>query len=453
MKHVLLALVLIAGCSDAPLLELKIITPPGADPLTGVDVVRLHVTDPAVDRKFQVIDPAHIDLEVEVAVESAAGVITLEGSASGKLAARGETPPLLLAPAEGTLSIMVARAGATSALTPALKQPVFDPITQLLPGLGILLAGGSDAAGKAVKSAALYNFFSHQLGDLPAMPEARSGAVAAYCGSRCVSIALGGDGTNLAKTVLSYDGAMWATFSDGLDDLARRTGSATAPLDDGTYVVAGGLDSKGAALDTLLLLDPGSSTSVPGLRKLSSRSAAARPSPVAAGTGAFALISGAGKAEVFSRISLSSQVVTLSGTAPHSGAAVSAMSDGSFMLVGGKDAAGKLLADAWRVEPKTLKVTYYKDALSAGRHGHAVRQVGTRLVVLGGSGSAGLAAKLEILDAITLKAVSSADQAIPRQGPRVERLGPGSLLVAGGVDKAGAAVPSLEIFESGEAVK
>ncbi len=449
----LLLLLLLAACSDPSLLELKIVTPPGTDPLATVDQLRLHVTDPAVDRTFQVTDSRTIDLEVTVEVESAAGVITLEGTSKGTLTARGETPPLLLTPADGVLSLLVARVGQTSLLKPAFKQPALGPVAQLLPAMGALVAGGTDAAGKPVRQAAVYDFFSHALTPLPKMPEARAGAVAAYCGSRCVSLALGKDATGMATTILSYDGVQWSSFADGIDSVARRTGAATAPLGDGTYVVAGGIDASGAALDTLLQLDPGTATSVPGLRKLSSRSAATRAAPVAVGAGGFVLVAGAGKAEVFSRASLSSQAVTLPGTAPHAGMAACALSDGALLLVGGRDAAGKALSDAWRVEPKTLKVTHYASALAAGRADHAVEQVGTRVVVVGGGDGSTLASKVELLDATTLKAVSQGAQAVPRGRPLLVRTGPGGLLVAGGVDSAGLASEKLEIFQRAEAIK
>ena len=441
MKRLLLLLFLflLAACSDPPVLDIKIVVPPGDDPLKGVDVVRLHVTDPAVDKNFQVTDPDQINIEVEVAVESAAGVITLEGAAAGKIQARGETPPVLLVPEAGSLSLLVARAGVTSKLGPELKLASLDMASLLLPSLGVFFASG--------KQASIYDFFTHEVKALPAPPESRIGAVAAPCGNRCITLALGKAGTTLAKTLISYDGAAWTAFSDGLDDLSRRAGAATAPLGDGTYVVAGGVDAKGAALDTLLHLDPGSTSSVPGMRKLSSRSAAARAAPVAAGSGGHALIAGAGKAEVFSLTSLASQAVTLPGVAPHTGAAICALSDGAFLLVGGADAGGKTLRDVWRVDPKTLKVTHYKDALASGRQGHAALQVAGRLVVLGGKGDGAMAAKMELLDATTLKAVTNADQAVQRAGVRANRLGPGSVLISGGVDSAGAAVTSLEVYQ------
>jgi len=434
-----LLLILLAACSDPPVLDLKIVVPPGPDPLAGVDTVRLHVTEPAVDRNFTVTDPSRIDIEVEVEVESAAGVITLEGATAGKITARGETPPMLLVPEEGQVSLLVALAGRASKLKPEVKLSGAGVQTQSLVGFGVFFALN--------KQAALYDFFTHSMKDLPALPESRVGAVMAPCGGRCVTIALGHDGSAMASKILSYDGSSWTSFADKLDDLARRKGAASAPLGDGTYLIAGGVDAKGVALDTLLQLDPGTSTSVPGLRKLSARSAAARKAPVAAGVGGHAFVAGAGKVEVFTRSSLSAQAVTLAGTVPDSGAAACAMSDGTFLLVGGADSAGKAIRDIWRVDPRTLKVTHYKDALAAGRKGHQAIVVGARLVVLGGEGDAALASKVELLDAITLKAVSSSDIAVQRAVPRVDRLGKNSVLISGGLDSAGAPVKSLEVYQ------
>ena len=438
-RTVLLSLLLLTACSDPPVLDLKIIVPPGPDPLAGVDTVRLHVTDPAVDRNFTVTDPKNIDIEVEVEVESAAGVVTLEGATANKITARGETPPMLLVPEEGQVSLLVALAGRTSKLTPEVALSGAGMLSQSLTGFGVFFTLN--------KQAAMYDFFNHTMGDAPALPESRIGAVVAPCGGRCVTLALGHDGTAMATKILSYDGSSWTSFADQLDDLARRRGAAAAPLGDRTYVIAGGVDAKGAALDTLLHLDPGTSTSPPGLRKLSGRSAAARATPAAAGIGGHAFIAGAGKVEVFTRSSLSVQAVTLSGIVPDTGAAVCAMSDGTFLLVGGADTAGKTLRDIWRVDPRTLRVTHYKDALAAGRKGHQAIQVGTRLVVLGGEGDTALASKVELLDAITIKAASSSDIAVQRTGLRVDRLGSNSALISGGLDSTGAPVKSLEVYQ------
>lgn len=82
-------------------------------------------------------------------------------------------------------------------------------------------------------------------------------------------------------------------------------------------------------------------------------------------------------------------------------------------------------------------------------HGAAVLSTGETLLV-GGRGAAGLLRTMEIVDPSTRRARTAgvALLAIARESPTVLRLANGEILVAGGVDGSGNAVPTLEWFSA-----
>ena len=452
----LLLVFLFAACGDAPLLDLTIVTPEGPDPLAQVDAVRVTLSNPREVQSTRVDNSSSFELELEVEVDSAVGIITLEGMAGKILAARGETPPLILRPEEQQMSLLVARAGALSTLRPRFSGAAAGMVSVLLVGKGVLLAGGTDATGKALAGAAVYDFFDHQLTSARPLPAARSGAVAVPCGNTCAVVALGGDATTLSSTISRFDGSVWKEYKDdGLDPGTRRRDAGIATLSDGSYLVAGGSGLAGA-LDTLLRFDPGDTNRAPGFTVLGKRAVAARKHPAVA-AGISSVVIGGGQAaggpvfEVFYLSSSSSrEVKQTTPAALAGGAAAAGLSDGEAAFVGGRDSSGKLLRDAWIVDPTTLKVTHIKDALARGRADHQLFRVGSQLVVLGGVVEGGLADRAEVLDAVTLKNLGQPATQTPRSSHVVQRLGQRSLLMAGGLDAKGAPVDRLEVWQTSE---
>ena len=447
---------LVLGCGDPPLLELKIVTPQGPDPLATADSVRLVVSNPPSEMTYPISGSQGFSLDLDLDVNSEVGTITLEALANGVMKARGETPPLMMRSQEQQLSILVAPAGALSLLRPKMTQPGKSMTSVLLPGAGILLAGGLDPSGKGLSSVEVYDFFDHVLRSVADLPESRAGAVGAYCGSTCGIIALGWDAKALAQHILSFDGSTWVKFADGLDPATRRRDASLASLGDGTYLVAGGVDVAGTARSTLLILNPGTVNDPPTLKALSRSAVAARLRPaMAAGTGAVVIAggqaTGQSPCEVFYKASLSNKAVTLPGQTLASGAAAVDVGDGRVAIIGGRDPLGKLLTDAWIVDPTNPdKVVRVEKSLAAGRAGHQAIRLGSHIVVLGGTSAAGLATTAEVLDAATLTPLKGLKKAmkVPRSGALAVHLGPTSVLVAGGSDASGAAVQALEVYQT-----
>jgi hypothetical protein len=297
----------------------------------------------------------------------------------------------------------------------------------------------------------LYDFFSHELTALPAMPEPRVGAVAGICGSDCTVVALGQGPDGLATDILRFDGEAWQSFPDGLSPAERRGGAAAARLADGSYLIVGGSGPSGD-LDTALVLDPGEGTHDPMLALSPARMHAPRKQPVVAVGSEVVLVAGGqpgGEApvELFYESSSAFQTVDLSGPAPVEGVAAVALADGRFVVTGGRDASGTLLADAWIIDPIAIKVEHHPDVLSQPRAGHTAARLGQHLVLVGGETESGAAERAEVLSAATLARVAQPPEVVRLGRPVLVPLGVGSLLAAGGTRADGTPVRELEVYE------
>jgi len=454
-------LALAAGsCGDPPLLDLRVVTTDGVDPLTGVDKLRLVVTEPASETTASVTSTGTFSVELKVEVASGIGEVILEGSRGGSLVARGESPPMVLTPTDRQLSVLVGRAGELAALRTRLPSPGDRLVAVLLPSRGILVAGGADKDNRAGTGAALYDFFQQTLTALPALPEGRVDAVGADCGGSCAVIALGAKDGGFAEQLLRWeDSSGWTAIADKLAPPDRRRGAGIASLDADTYLIAGG-EGPAGPLDTALRLTPGDALSDPTLEVLPARTRAARRRPaMASGTGTVIVVGGqpaGGPAfEIYYTTSSSFQALPVGASFPASGSAVTDLGDGRFAVVGGRDESGALLRAGWIIDPVTLQVTPVLDALAEGRADHALVRAGKQLLVVGGALASGLASKVEVLEAKTLKHLGDTPMLAPRSGFATARLGPGSFLVAGGRGAAGstpiaAPIDLVEVFETAE---
>jgi hypothetical protein len=445
---------LLAACGDPALLDLKLVSPQGPDPLASADRIRLVVTEPAAE---QIVPhqggSAGVSLELQVEVAGAVGSVILEGLAGEAMVARGETPPMSLRPVDRELSLLVARAGALSPLRAQLAAPAVSPASVLLPGLGLLFAGGAAGDGTPLATATLYDFFRHTAEAAAPMPAPRRGAVTASCGATCGLVLLGAAPGGLADQIARFDGSAWRSIPDGLGPGERRRDASVALLSDGTSLIVGGEGAAGP-LDTVLSLDPGDATFDPVLSLLTARARAARVAPaVAAASGALVIAGGqapgAPPLEVLFPASQSFQAPALPGPAlTGRGAAASDLGDGRVALVGGRDAGGAPLRDGWIVDPVALTVSHLPECLAAPRADHALVRAGGQLVVVGGVDSTGApSAVVEVLDAKTLARAGEASATAARSGVAVGRLGPGSFLIAGG-QGAGSLLPTtIEVWQ------
>ncbi|MCC6749661.1 MAG: hypothetical protein IT371_18490 [Deltaproteobacteria bacterium] len=452
-RWLLVGALAVAACGDPGVLDLSLAFPEGPDPLANVDQVKLRVTEPAAEELFPVADPRRLSVELETSVKGAVGSIVLEGLSARTLVARGETPPLVLGPDGGALSLLVSRAGELSALKPRLPVAGQTMSVAILPLEGVLVAGGADRDGRPLAGATLYDFFHHVVVPLPALPEPRGAALGAGCGNRCALVWLGEADRGLAQRVLRYDGTSWSSFPDGLEATQRRKGAAAVLLEDGRYLAVGGEGPSGP-LATILRLEPGTVGGAnPRLSLLPVALRAARRRPAVALSKDALLVAGgqpdgAPAAEVYYLSAGSSETLVLPGGAVAEGSGACALADGRLLLLGGRDRDGRPLSDGWVVDPLTRKTDHYPKALAKGRYGHELVRFGDHVVVIGGRDETGVATEAQVLSSRGLATLRTVPMQVPRHGHGVTRIGNGTALVSGGLGGTGDATSLLELYQT-----
>lgn len=440
------------GCGATQTLDLQLVLPEGADPLASVDELVLTITQVNKSKRVKLPAAQPFSVELELDVNSEVASIVLEGRGGGALLARGETPRILLRPVDDTFKLLVSPVGALAGLKPRASGLGYRSAATVLPGIGVLAAGGQDVGGQALAGAVLYDIYEHALSTMPNLPAPRAGALAVPCGSTCALLVLGRGSDGLpAETMLRYDAGTWSSLPDGLVAAERRSEAALVPLGDGVYLLAGGVDAAGKSLSSLLRLVPSSNGS-PRISLFPAPARAARRAPATASTGTIALFAGgqeagAAAAELFFLASESSQVLTLAGPQPSRGCAAVALGDGRFALIGGEDEQGTLLRDGWLVDPIAQKVAHVPEALSKGRAGHSLLLVGEHVLVVGGRDAQGLAAEAEVLARDSLGSLRAFAQQAPREGQQLVSIAPGTALVVGGLDMSGS-VTMLEAYQT-----
>jgi len=449
----LVLVTLIGSCAEPALLELSLVVPEGVDPLSGADEVRVRVTRTEGQSTTTLADPQALDLSFDVEVAGEYGQVLLEAYSGGALIARGETPSFTLRPLDDAFGLLVGRAGEVSSLKTHLDAPRAAMLVAPLPSIGFLVAGGHDAAGLPSSAAEIYDHWNHTCTTLStALPEARAEGVAVSCGSACALIALGRNRDGLASSFLSYSGA-WAQIADGLDASLRRRRAAVAALEDGSYLVVGGLNSTDEPMNSMLRLRTGGGVE-PGFTLLSQPMREARDEPAVASTGTAVVVVG-GQAveglagEVVYLASGETLALALGGQAPSVGAAAVALANGKVAIIGGRDPSGQLLADGWLVDPLTRDVTHVENALNVARAGHIAMVVNGQIVVIGGEDMSGISSSFEILSE-SLRSLEVKEAPGPRAQAHAVAVGAGSFLLFGGLDATGQPVSAVGLFETGQ---
>ena len=443
----------LSACGESALLDLTVVVPPGTDPLANIDSVLLTVSEPFVQVSAAVANPAKLSIGAEIDVEGAVGYIRLEGFGADQRLARGQTPPLILVPHDASMSLLVSEAGAMATLAPQLKQSGAGMMSLVLPGRGVLLAGGNDSVSGPVKAASLYDFVDHQLVELDAMPETRYGANALSCGDACGLIVFGRrDDASLADRWQRFDGDAWQTGDFGSASGLARSEAGEIRLPDGRYVVVGGVDSNGDARGDILLVEVGSESVAPTISAAPVETTpCVAPALAVNSKGAVMIVGGAaagqGQVALYDSSARTLVQVELSDIGPVSGAAVVALADESFVILGGRDGSGMALRSAWLIDGAGQEKQRYGEALAEGRFGHWAGMLAGELVVIGGSDGTGAALNTEVLNPTTLDRLYLATAATYRVWPKVAPLSSSSLLVAGGVDAVGGAIGGLEVFQ------
>jgi hypothetical protein len=387
--------------------------------------------------------PDGFDLALEVPADGRGSVVVLQGfDAGGTVVAVGSSPPIPLAAVDADMAVYMAAPMSLAAAPVALDPPRTAIGTTLLP-YGVMLAGGNTATGPTT-DLAIYNAYTHAFDAGKDLPAERQGLAVGYSPSGYAYLFGGADTTGTASgitwrfdTQAQPDG-IYVQLDD--DPALARVGATAAPLGFEQFLITGAppalLNGLTGVTDASVL-----GAELPPVA-VSVQDGSIADSPVytvivggSAGTTGVQVYTDGGIADVQATEALR----TGHGGVP--------TPDTQVVVIGGETVADGLLASALRIDPFRRTVSVIPDALVTPRRDAAIATNGEVLVVAGGIDATGaILPDAEIIDLASLTPIMSIAMAVPRTGAIARPLPTGQVMIVGGVDAAGNAVGTIELF-------
>jgi hypothetical protein len=294
---------------------------------------------------------------------------------------------------------------------------------------GALIAGGRLDGGAPSDAVTVYNAFDHSLGAGMPMPAPRT-AMSMVVGSGNIAYMFGGsDETNVATADLWRFDTTTPPSGSYLDfgpkEGFARTGEIMLPLGNERYVITGvpaaelsALNGAMEAVDAVASLPPAGATVIAN---------DALPATLFAGP--------------------NGAVKLRNGTFTTLDAPAAARSDVNVVaLPGGKVIVVCGTTDAVRIDAASGMAETLAGVPSVAKSGCAAAATQRHLIIAGGSTGTGVEASVEIFDAATLALLATVPLVVPRTNAVALPLSNEQILIAGGVDAAGAPVGTLELF-------
>jgi hypothetical protein len=460
-----LALVAITACGGkSGTLTLNLVTSPGDDPFADAATVRFTVGVDGAHVTTVPVSMGHFTYKVSFKPADMTGPVVIEAlDTAGAVVAHGQTPYLLLSAVDqGPIAAWIGRPGRVAPAAAALPKPVAEMASAYVPGLGVLYAGGRDAAGTALADTAVYDVFTHGVIATAPMEKARAGAIAG--GTNDVHAVVYGGATSAGFGMSSaVEGSLelfdptvgigvWAQLP--IDTFPPRGYATKTVLSSGAILVTGGVDASGTAQTSAGLI---SNSNGYRLGTFSGPMAAARVGHAAAaakfpdGDGAIlfgGLPSGVTTAPVAERVLGQTFVAYDVGAQENRvDATATTMPNGDVLILGGKTASGAQASGLVITPTVPATVTPLPGALSLPRAGHSASITGGDLVVCGGADATGAAiASCDVLDTMTYGRKSTVPLAVARRGHSSETMETGVVVIAGGFGADGAPLGSIEIY-------
>jgi hypothetical protein len=422
-----LPLALLAACSgETGTITVSLTTAPGSTLLDSVQTLRLTVTEPR-DTFTAERTSSGFALALELPATGTSAALLVEGlDGAGDLVANGASPPFPFGALDGHVVIYMAPpmsvGAAPLSLTPGRSDVAIGPLPY-----GGILAGGRLDSGAASDTIAIYNAYDHSLRGGLAMPQARSGLALAVGTGNAVYLFGGADdaGTPTA-TLWRYDTTVppAGTYTDlGVKEGFARAGETMVAIGNDRFLLSGtpaaefhALDGSLATVEAVPSL-PAAGVTVTGNDGL--------PATVFAGPDGITRYREGTFTNVPSEPRAEAQVVALPG--------------GKAIVVCG-------MADALRVDAASGAIDKLPGIPGRHKSGCAAAATARHLVIAGGDEAGAVDGTVEIFDAATLELLAATQLAVPRTHAVALALPNDQILIASGIDAAGAPVGTLELF-------
>jgi len=478
----LLALVMtLGGCGGKTgTLQLDIVVSPVDDPFADAANVRFTIGDSSHVKVYPVTN-GHFSFSFDTSPLASPGPVIVEAlDSNSAVIAHGQTPVLVLQAVSQEVSVWVGRPGHVAGAATSLAAPLAEFGAAVLPGIGIVYAGGRSTDGTVLKDTSLFSVLTQSVippltstvAGIQPMTEARAGTVGAVTtGSNAVMVGgatsagfgTSGSPTDDAESFTPFDAGAasgvgsygtWTTLTGKIDP-GRSYPEATV-LSDGSILVSGGVDENGAAVDTAALM-PTSGTIT--LNPTSTSMAAARFGHAVAATtfadgSSGALIIGGlaqgSSAPVAERlVSQAFAAYDVPGLDNRVNATATTLTTGVVLVVGGTingvAVPTGVLIDTSNSPPT---VTNLPAALSAPRAGHTATVLANNdVLVCGGSDDNGKpVGSCDLLDGATGGIKTTVQLANARTGHSALAVETGQVIIAGGFGADGLPLGSIEIY-------
>lgn len=445
-------------------ITVNVLIPAGDDPFTDAAKVHIALGSPAVFETTVPVSGGHWSAQLQfkppngMVVDGAVLIEALDGG--GHVIARGQSPVLGFQPVDYSLAVWVGRVGRMGVAPAALAKGRAKMGIAAIPRVGAVFAGGI-ADGAPVALADIYDAYYHEVVSGTPLAKGRQGAIAvgyerADQSNGAALLVGGSDGTTANEEVTLFDpqpgtAGVWSALGTSTDGSLGRIDPTAAALSDGSLLVSGGREGKGAPLASavLVVLPPHfgySATKSPMTVARVGHTATEIALP-SGGDGmlVFGGNAGGAAAEVYTAATGSFMVQDL-GVPTRTGHTATRLADGRVLIAGGGDGKSRALASGF-VVGASYAVEKHDTLLSTARSGHTATLIGGELLLCGGTDADGKAlASCDVLDAATLALTRTIPLAAARTGGVAVLLDTGNVLLAGGVGSDGTPVTTLELY-------
>lgn len=398
---------------------------PGSTILDGVQTLRMEVTNPRTVVMAERSGDG-FELVIDLPAEGTTAAILVDGfDADGALVANGATPTFAFGGMTGAVVVYMAAPDSVAVAPESLAVARSEIGVAALP-YGAVFVGGRGADGVASGAVDLYNAYNHTLQEGMALPGAR--AAAAVSASQTGVHIFGGvdEGGAPRATLWRFDPQVapaGAYVEIGDKSGFERGGERFVTVADEQFLLTGTPPAELFALDGSLRERSGIATlptagvTLLGVDGMRAAIFAGESGVVRYRNGTFETLSAPARA----------------------GVEVAAIGGGKALVVCGT-------TDALRVDAATGTSDTVAGVPGVAKTGCAVAATARHLVIAGGTTTSGVDGSVEVFDSATLERIATATLAVPRTGAVAVALPNQQILIAGGIDAAGAPVATLELF-------